>query len=39
LERESKKQAIIDAYNRMADDQEEMDQWLSIANNPANLNW
>ncbi len=37
LEREAKKQAIIDAYNKMADDKEEMDQWLAIANDPANL--
>lgn len=37
LEREAKKQAIIEAYNRMADDKELMDEWLAIANNPANL--
>ena len=39
LERESKKQAIIEAYNRMADDKELMDEWLAIANNPENLKW
>ncbi len=39
LELEIKGRAITEAYNRMAEDKEEMDMWLKIANNPANLKW
>ena len=35
----SSRQAIINAYNEMADDKELMTEWLSIANNSENLKW
>lgn len=37
LERDAKAQDIIEAYNRMSLDKEMMDEWLAVANNPANL--
>ena len=39
LEREARGRAITEAYNRMSEDKELMDEWLAIANNPANLKW
>ncbi len=37
LKQEAKAKAMLEAYNRMADDKGEMDEWLAIANNPTNL--
>ena len=39
IERDIKGKAITEAYNKMAEDREEMDMWLAIANHPANLKW
>ena len=39
LERDAKAKVMLEAYNRMADDKELMDEWLAIANNPENLKW
>lgn len=39
MELEKKGREITEAYNRMAEDKEEMDMWLSIANSRENLEW
>lgn len=31
------KQEMLKGYNTLADDTEEMNEWISIANNPKNL--
>jgi len=39
LERELRGKEITESCNRMAEDKELMDEWLAVANNPANLAW
>lgn len=36
-QKEKLKREMLEGYNQMADDKEEMKMWLDIANNPENL--
>ena len=35
--KEKLRKEMLDGYNKMAEDKEEMKMWLDIANNPENL--